>query len=165
MRILQTVIICVVFSILSMVCSESTQETPKLKAPSPIGGYSALQDSIKYPALLWKAHIESTFKVNIQLDSAGTIFSINFDHFFGGSLTKTDSAFFPAVSYAVRSVTWSPAVIDGRPIPMQVSVPILFLLTDNLQQTYEVIKKGGIPTFRTSALTISHEKGYQFRCY
>ena len=61
---------------------------------------------------------------------------------------------------AIESVKWNPAVVDDRPISVSVSFPVLFLLTDNRQQTYERIKKGWTPTFKTPAFTIIQETGY-----
>lgn len=160
MKTLQAFVICIVLSIVSIVYSESPKETPKLKVASPIGGYQALEDSIEYPMLLWKADQESALKVTVELDSVGTVLSVHFDHLMGKSLIRADSAFFAVVSYAIESVKWSPGVLDNRPIAMKISFPIIFLLTSNLKQTYEQIKRGEGVIYNNSGLTITHEKGY-----
>ena len=160
MRKMQVLVICVVLSVLLIVSCVSSEDTPKLKVASPIGGYQALQDSIKYPALFWKAGIESFLKVTVELDSMGTVLSVHFDHLMGKSLIRADSTFFHAIINAIESVKWSPGILDDRPIAMQVSFPVLFCLTSNLRQTYEQTKRGEAVIYKTSAITITHEIGY-----
>lgn len=160
MKTLQALVICFVLTVLLIVFSVSSEDTPKLKVGSPIGGYQALQDSIEYPMLLWKAGIESFLKVTVELDSMGTVLSVHFDHLMGKSFSRADSFFFPSISYAIQSVKWSPGILDDRPIAMQVSFPVLFFLTSNLEQTYGQIKRGETVIYKASGLTITHEKPY-----
>jgi len=160
-RTLQALVICIALNVLLIVSSVSSEDTPKLKVASPIGGYQALQDSIKYPMLHCKAGIESALRVTVELDSTGTVLSVHFDHLMGKILADADSALFPAVSNAIESVKWSPGVMDDRPLAMQVSFPVLFLLTSNLEQTYDKFKRGETVIYKNSALIITHEKIYR----
>ncbi len=164
MRKIQALIISIALSVLIVSCV-SSEDTPKLKVASPIGGYQALQDSIKYPRLFWKAGIESFLKVTVELDSMGTVLSVHLDPLMGKTLSRADSTFCHVISHAIESVKWNPGILDDRPVAMQVSFPVLFYLTSNLKQTYEQIKRGGTEIHKTSALTIIHEKGYQQRQY
>jgi len=160
MKTLQAFLVCIVLSISSIALSQSSEDTSKLKVAYPVSGYQALQDSIEYPMLLWKAGIESFLKVTVELDSIGTLLSVHFDHLMGKSFSRADSFFFPSISCAIESVKWSPGMLDNRPIGMQVSFPVLFFLTSNLEQTYGQIKRGETVIYRASGLTITHEKPY-----
>ena len=165
MKTLQALVICLILSVLLIVACVSSEDTPKLKVASPIGGYQALQDSMKYPNLFWKAGIESFLKVTVELDSTGVLLSVHFDPLMGKVLSRADSTFCYVISHAIESVKWNPGILDDRPVAMQVSFPVLFYLTSNLKQTYEQIKRAGTVIHKTSALTIIHEVGYQERQY
>lgn len=160
MRKIQAMVICTALSILIVSCV-SSENKPKLKVASPIGGYQALQDSMKYPNLFWKAGIESFLKVTVELDSTGAILSVHFDPLMGKTLSRADSTFCYVISHAIESVKWNPGIMDDRPVAMQVSFPVLFYLTSNLRQTYEQIKHSETVIYKTSALTITHEIGYR----
>jgi hypothetical protein len=160
MRKIQAMVICTALSVLIVSCV-SSEDTPKPKVPSPIGGYQALQDSMKYPALFWKAGIESFLKVTVELDSMGTVLSVHFDPLMGKVLSRADSTFCHVISYAIESVKWNPGILDDRPVAMKVSFPVLFSLTSNLKQTYEQIKRGETVIYKTSAITTTHEIGYR----
>lgn len=164
MRKIQALLIGIALSVLTVSCV-SSKDTPKLKVASPIGGYQALQDSMKYPNLFWKAGIESFLKVTVELDSTGAILSVHFDPLMGKTLSRADSTFCYVISHAIESVKWNPGILDDRPVAMQVSFPVLFYLTSNLRQTYEQIKHGGTEVHKTPALTIIHETGYEQRHY
>jgi hypothetical protein len=161
MRKVQALVICIALNVLLIVSSVSSEDTPKLKVASPIGGYQALQDSIKYPTLFWKAGIESSLRVTLELDSMGTVLSVHFDHLMGKSLIRADSTFFHTVINAIESVKWSPGILDDRPVAMQVSFAVLFYLTSNLRQTYEQIKRGETVIYKSNAIPIIHEIGYR----
>jgi hypothetical protein len=138
---LRYILFLLLIALLSQTYGQSINEDINLVYPEPVGGKKVLLDSISYPDLARKAHIESAFIANISIDSSGTIKKISFKSLFSDSLQKLDSLFISYVKPRLHTVKWNPAYIDGKPISIDFSIPFVFILRSSKRQNYEFIKK------------------------
>ena len=157
MKYLKTAIFLLLLSAATTYGQEN-QDPLEFEAPSPIGGYRALQDTIQYPMICWKAELESAFKANIQIDSIGTILAIDFKPLSGTSLTKLDSIFCQSVRSKIQSLKWTPANINVRNISSWISLPFIFVLTDNLDDMRRRQRHNMPLTFEELPMVIKHPK-------
>ena len=150
MKIILLLITCMPFIILSDVAKHISKFPTK--PPCPIGGYSVLQDSIKYPTISWKAGMAGVLWVSVVVDSEGTVVSVDF-----GQQDNVHIPFSSAVELGVRSVEWNPAYIGEKPIKAKVHFPLVFFLTHNPKEKRPMPSKGEIPRFHGSPVAIIHE--------
>jgi protein TonB len=93
---------------------------PHDEAPTPIGGFAAIQKALKYPDFARKAGVEGYVRVMVQIDVDGSVAK----HQIVQQLVGCDEA---AVK-AIRSVKWKPAMQRDRPVKVWVMVPVEFRL-------------------------------------
>ncbi len=96
---------------------------PYDEAPSPIGGFAAIQANLKYPSLARKAGLEARIVVGILIDESGAPVKAQVLRDSGISI-----GFEEAATAAVMSVKWKPALQRDQPVKVWVSIPISFRL-------------------------------------
>jgi len=89
--------------------------------PEPIGGLSEIQKKIKYPELAIKAGIEGRVIINAFVDEFGVV---NRAKIFKG----IQSSFITAASDALLKTKFKPGLQRGKPVKVQVKVPVFFKL-------------------------------------
>ncbi|MDZ7337710.1 MAG: M56 family metallopeptidase [candidate division KSB1 bacterium] len=92
--------------------------------PEPIGGFQAIQNKVRYPEEARKAGLEGRVYVVAVIDTTGTV---------RHAYTKPDSApgavqLHQAAIEAVSGVQWRPARKQGKPVAVQIGVPVIFKL-------------------------------------
>lgn len=92
------------------------------EAPTPIGGFAAIQRNLKYPEIARKAGIEGTVFVEAVIDEAGNVVSTRIVKSLGHS--GCDEA---AVE-AIRKVKWKPAKQRDKAVKVRISIPVKFRL-------------------------------------
>jgi len=100
--------------------------------PAPIGGISAIQKNVRYPEIAKRAGIEGRVFVKAYIDSTGTVAKTELLRGIGGGCDEE------AMS-AVKKVKFKPGLQRGKPVNVQVTVPILFKL-DNTPEKEKKIK-------------------------
>lgn len=90
--------------------------------PQPVGGYPALAQNLVYPEIARKAGIEGRVVVWLQIDETGEIIQTQIQKSLGPN--GCDEA---AVS-ALKSVKWTPAKKDDKPVTVWIAAPIDFKL-------------------------------------
>lgn len=91
--------------------------------PSPIGGMQAIQQKIIYPELARKAGIEGRVYVKAFIDENGNVASAEIIRGLDGGLSE-------AAMEAVKATKFEPGRQRGVPVKVQVSIPILFKLSN-----------------------------------
>lgn len=94
--------------------------------PSPIGGIKAIQNSIVYPELAKRAGIEGRVYVKAYIDSTGVVVKTELIRGIGGGCDEV-------AMDAVKKVRFTPGRQRGKPMNVQVTVPILFKLGDGTE--------------------------------
>ncbi|MBL1211845.1 MAG: energy transducer TonB [Ignavibacteriae bacterium] len=92
--------------------------------PSPIGGIAAIQKSIVYPEIARRAAIQGRVFVKAYVDKNGKVHKVEIIKGIGGGCDE-------AALEAVKKVKFNPGKQRGKPVPVQVSIPILFKLREN----------------------------------
>lgn len=92
------------------------------EAPTPIGGFGAIQKNLKYPEIARKAGIEGTVFVEAVIDEVGNVVSTRIVKSLGHS--GCDEA---AVE-AIRKVKWKPAKQRDKSVKVRISIPVKFRL-------------------------------------
>ncbi|MDZ7271593.1 MAG: M56 family metallopeptidase [candidate division KSB1 bacterium] len=92
--------------------------------PEPIGGFQAIQNKVRYPEEARKAGLEGRVYVVAVIDTTGTV---------RHAYTKPDSApgavqLHQAAIEAVSGVQWRSARKQGKPVAVQIGVPVIFKL-------------------------------------
>lgn len=87
--------------------------------PAPIGGLKSIQDKIIYPEIAKRAGIEGKVFVRAFVDETGTVTSAEIVKGIGAGCDE-------AALDAVLSTKFSPGKQRGKPIKVQVTIPILF---------------------------------------
>ncbi|MFQ5651302.1 MAG: energy transducer TonB [bacterium] len=95
---------------------------PYDEAPSPIGGFRAIQRALKYPEIARKAGIEGRVVVYVWVSEKGKVIDTRVIKSLGHS--GCDQA---AVK-AIRSVKWKPALQRDKPVKVWVAIPVIFRL-------------------------------------
>ncbi|OQX86086.1 hypothetical protein B6D60_06850 [candidate division KSB1 bacterium 4484_87] len=95
---------------------------PYDEAPSPIGGFAAIQRNLEYPEIARKAGIEGTVIVYAQIDRSGKVIRTKVVKPLGNSGCNE------AAVKAIKSVKWKPAKQRDKPVTVWVSVPVKFKL-------------------------------------
>jgi len=116
--------------------SEPTYFVAVEEMPEPIGGIQAIQNSVFFPANLLKG-IQG-FKVYMLAFISKTGHVMNVKTIKGPNISHTINALAEKISqFAVYKPTWKPGKQRGRPVAVQVSIPIVFK-TDSLSETKEI---------------------------
>ncbi|MBK8944951.1 MAG: TonB family protein [Ignavibacteriae bacterium] len=92
--------------------------------PSPIGGIQAIQQKIFYPELARKAGIEGRVYLKAFIDENGNVASAEIIKGLDGGLSE-------AAMEAVKATKFEPGRQRGVPVKVQVSIPILFKLSND----------------------------------
>ncbi len=93
------------------------------EAPTPIGGFRAIQKHLKYPEIARRAGIEARVVIGVLIDEEGNPVKTQVLLPAGGSM-----GFEKAACTALESVKWNPARQRDRPVKVWVSVPVNFRL-------------------------------------
>ncbi len=92
------------------------------QAPYPHGGFAELQRSLNYPESARRSGLEGDVILSAEIDERGQT----------GRVVVLQSSghaeFDRAAREAIRSVTWVPAQSMGKPVRVEVAVPIRFRL-------------------------------------
>ena len=91
------------------------------KMPEPIGGIRAIQENILYPEIAKRAGIQGRVFVKAYIDSTGTVAKTEIIRGIGAGCDE-------AAMVAIKRVKFKPGIQDGKPVNVQVTVPILFKL-------------------------------------
>lgn len=91
------------------------------KMPEIIGGLKALQEKIVYPETAKNQGISGRVYLRAYIDETGKIVSAKVLKGIGGGCDET-------ALEALKSVSFTPAIHNGKPVKVQVTVPIVFQL-------------------------------------
>ncbi|MBU0475512.1 MAG: energy transducer TonB [Bacteroidetes bacterium] len=89
--------------------------------PLPIGGIGAIQSKIVYPEIAKRAGVQGRVYVKAYVDENGKVTKVELVHGIGAGCDE-------AAMEAVNSVMFSPGKQRGKPVKVQVTVPVLFKL-------------------------------------
>jgi len=89
--------------------------------PTVIGGIKSIQEHIKYPEIAKRAGIEGRVFVKAFIDSTGTVVKTEIIRGIGAGCDE-------AAMTAVEKVKFKPGMQKGKPVNVQITVPILFKL-------------------------------------
>lgn len=89
--------------------------------PEPIGGIGAIQSKIVYPEIAKRAGVQGRVFVKAYVDEAGKVTKVELIRGIGAGCDE-------AAMKAVNSVMFSPGKQRGKPVKVQVTVPVLFKL-------------------------------------
>ena len=89
--------------------------------PEPIGGIGAIQKQIIYPEFAIRAGIQGKVFVKAYVDENGKIFKVELAKGIGGGCDEV-------AMKAVKNSMFSPGMQRGKPVKVQVTIPILFKL-------------------------------------
>ena len=87
--------------------------------PQPIGGIAAIQKRIKYPEIARRAGVQGRVFVKAFVDETGNVFKVELIKGIGAGCD--DEAL-----KAVKETKFKPGKQRGKPVKVQVSIPILF---------------------------------------
>jgi periplasmic protein TonB len=105
---------------------EKKEEEPQYfvaveEMPEPIGGIQAIQSKIVYPEIAKRAGIEGKVYVLAFVDETGTVTKAEIIKGLGAGLDE-------AALKAVKETKFKPGKQRGKPVKVQVSIPIVFKL-------------------------------------
>ncbi len=107
--------------------------------PEPMGGFGAIQERLRYPEEARKAGVEGRVYVIALIDTNGMV-----RHAYGQPDTSSAVAMLhPAALEAVTTVRWKPARFEGRPVPVQIGIPVIFQVKVDRQP--EPTSEGQLP--------------------
>ncbi len=92
------------------------------EAPSPIGGFVAIQRALKYPEIARKAGIEGRVIVQVQISVKGRVVNAKVIKSLGHSGCDE------AAIKAIKTVKWKPALQRDKPVEVWVAIPVIFKL-------------------------------------
>jgi TonB family protein len=92
--------------------------------PEPIGGIAAIQRNIKYPEIAKRAGIEGKVYILAYIDENGNVTKTTVLKGIGGGCDE-------AAMNAIKKVKFTPGRQRGKPVKVQVSVPVIFKLSNN----------------------------------
>lgn len=87
--------------------------------PQPIGGISAIQKRIKYPEIARRAGVQGRVFVKAFVDENGNVFKVELIKGIGAGCDEE-------ALKAVKATKFKPGKQRGKPVKVQVSIPILF---------------------------------------
>ncbi|MCR4438949.1 MAG: M56 family metallopeptidase [bacterium] len=100
--------------------------------PEPIGGFQAIQANLRYPEEVRKAGIEGKVYVIAVIDSNGTVRQA----YAQPDTTPAHLLLEKAALEAVSNVAWKPARKEGRPVAVQIGVPVMFKVKGGIPQNF-----------------------------
>lgn len=107
---------------------EETEETKEPtffiaveEMPQPIGGLQGIQQKIKYPEIAKRAGVEGKVFVRAYVDETGTVVNAEIVKGIGGGCDE-------AALEAILKTKFTPGKQRGKPIKVQVIIPVLFKL-------------------------------------
>jgi protein TonB len=89
--------------------------------PEPIGGIAAIQKKIVYPEIAKRAGVQGRVYVKAYVDESGRVTKVELIRGIGAGCDE-------AAMKAVQSVMFKPGKQRGKPVKVQVTVPVLFKL-------------------------------------
>lgn len=89
--------------------------------PEPIGGIAAIQQKIVYPEIAKRAGIEGRVYVKAFVDESGNVTKVQIEKGLGAGLDE-------AAEKAVKETKFKPGKQRGKPVKVQVVIPIVFKL-------------------------------------
>ena len=89
--------------------------------PGPIGGMFAIQEKIKYPEIAKRAGIQGKVIIQAFIDEKGNVVHAKVLNGIGGGCDEM------AVD-AVKKTKFNPGTQNGKPVKVQVTIPIVFKL-------------------------------------
>lgn len=89
--------------------------------PEPIGGIGAIQSKIVYPEIAKRAGVQGRVFVKAYVDETGKVNKVELIRGIGAGCDE-------AAMQAVHSVMFKPGKQRGKPVKVQVTVPVLFKL-------------------------------------
>ncbi len=89
--------------------------------PEPVGGIAEIQNKIKYPPIAIKANIEGRVIVKAFVDEKGNVIKTELLKGIGGGCDEE-------AMLAVQQTKFSPGKQRGKPVRVQVAVPVVFKL-------------------------------------
>ena len=89
--------------------------------PEPIGGIAAIQSKIVYPEIAKRAGVQGRVFVKAYVDESGNVNKVELIRGIGAGCDE-------AAMEAVQSVKFKPGKQRGKPVKVQVTVPVLFRL-------------------------------------
>lgn len=101
--------------------NKSDYQVKAEEMPEPVGGIAAIQSKLLYPEIAKRAGVEGRVYVLAFINEEGDVV---YTEVIKGVGTGLDEA---AVK-AVKETKFTPAKIDGKPVKVQVTVPIVFKL-------------------------------------
>jgi len=101
--------------------SEKEYSTSVEEMPMPVGGLYSIQSKIKYPEIAKRAGVEGKVFVQAFIDENGNVVEAKIIKGIGAGCDE-------AALDAVKSTKFSPGKEKGKPVKVQVSIPIMFKL-------------------------------------
>jgi protein TonB len=89
--------------------------------PFPVGGMKALAQNVKYPEIAKRAGLQGRVFVKAFIDENGDVAGAEIIKGIGGGCDQ-------AAIDAVKATKFTPGTKNGKPVKVQVSIPILFKL-------------------------------------
>lgn len=89
--------------------------------PAPIGGISAIQKKINYPEIAKRAGVEGRVFVKAFVDKNGNVQKVELIKGIGAGCDEE-------AMRAVKATKFKPGKQRGKPVPVQVSIPVRFQL-------------------------------------
>lgn len=89
--------------------------------PEPIGGIGAIQKKIVYPEIAKRAGVQGRVYIKAYVDEVGKVTKVELIRGIGAGCDE-------AAMKAVNSVMFKPGKQRGKPVKVQVTVPVLFKL-------------------------------------
>jgi periplasmic protein TonB len=87
--------------------------------PAPIGGLKSIQDKIVYPELALRVGLEGRVYIRAFVDESGSVIKAELTKGIGGGCDE-------AALDAVLNTKFSPGKQRGKPVKVQVTIPIVF---------------------------------------
>ncbi len=89
--------------------------------PEPIGGIAAIQNKIVYPEIAKRAGVEGKVYVKAFVDTKGNVTKVEVQKGIGAGCDE-------AAMKAVKETKFKPGKQRGKPVNVQVSIPVVFRL-------------------------------------
>ncbi|MFZ0455316.1 MAG: energy transducer TonB [Ignavibacteriaceae bacterium] len=89
--------------------------------PEPIGGIAAIQSKIVYPEIAKRAGVEGKVYVKAFVDEKGNVIKVEVQKGIGAGCDE-------AAMKAVKETKFKPGKQRGKPVKVQVSIPVVFRL-------------------------------------
>ena len=91
--------------------------------PEPIGGVAAIQTNIIYPEIARRAGIQGRVYIQAFINENGDVVRTNILKGIGGGCDEAAVA-------ALKKVKFKPGIQNGMPVKVQITVPVIFKLSD-----------------------------------